>query len=127
MAAPDEADFLDRFTAVREVATAANGLVKAEADGTGDLVGLVIDPRAMRLSSRDLAEAIREAFGRARAAAQEHAMRAVPDALRQETPELTALVKEIEADARGNLNEILLAANELTARLDRLMRQGTRG
>ncbi|TYB58277.1 YbaB/EbfC family nucleoid-associated protein [Nonomuraea sp. PA05] len=125
MATSDEADFLDRFAELREVAAAANGLVKVEVDGTSDLVGLVIDPRAMRLPSEELAAAIKEAFGQARAVAQERAMRAVPEALRQETPELTALLKGIEADARGNMNEILLAADELTARLDRLMRQGT--
>jgi DNA-binding protein YbaB len=125
MATSDEADFLDRFAELREVEAAANGLVKVTVDGTSDLVELVIDPRAMRLPSEELAAAIKEAFGRARAAAQERAMQAVPDVLRQETPELTALLKDIEADARGNMNEILLAANELTARLDRLMRQGT--
>ncbi|NJP93318.1 YbaB/EbfC family nucleoid-associated protein [Nonomuraea sp. FMUSA5-5] len=126
MAPPDEADFLDRFAELREVAAAANGLVKVEVDGTSDLVGLTIDPRAMRLPSEELAAAVKEAFGRARAAAQERAMQAVPDALRQETSELTALLKDIEADARGNMNEILVAAGELTARLDRLMRDGLR-
>ncbi|MEV0996922.1 YbaB/EbfC family nucleoid-associated protein [Nonomuraea sp. NPDC050202] len=125
MATSDEANFLDRFAELREVEAAANGLVKVTVDGTSDLVELAIDPRAMRLPSEELAAAIKEAFGRARAAAQERAMQAVPDVLRQETPELTALLKDIEADARGNMNEILLAANELTARLDRLMRQGT--
>ncbi|MFB4266242.1 YbaB/EbfC family nucleoid-associated protein [Nonomuraea sp. GTA35] len=125
MATSDEADFLDRFAELREVEAAANGLVKVTVDGTSDLVELVIDPRAMRLPSEELAAAIKEAFGRARAAAQERAMQAVPDVLRQETPELTALLKEIETDARGNMNEILLAAGELTARLDRLMQQGT--
>ncbi|MGW3342722.1 YbaB/EbfC family nucleoid-associated protein [Nonomuraea rubra] len=126
MATSDEADFLDRFAELREVEAAANGLVRVTVDGTSDLVELVIDPRAMRLPSEELAAAIKEAFGRARATAQERAMRAVPDVLRQETPELTALLKDIEADARGNMNEILLAAGELTARLDRLMQQGTR-
>ncbi|MGR6923649.1 YbaB/EbfC family nucleoid-associated protein [[Actinomadura] parvosata] len=126
MAPPDEADFLDRFAELREVAAAANGLVKVEVDGTSDLVGLTIDPRAMRLPSEELAAAVKEAFGRARAAAQERAMQAVPDALRQETPELTALLKDIQADARGNMNEILVAAGELTVRLDRLMREGLR-
>ncbi|GAA4969298.1 DNA-binding protein YbaB [Nonomuraea thailandensis] len=125
MATSDEADFLDRFAELREVEAAANGLVKVTVDGTSDLVELVIDPRAMRLPSEELAAAIKEAFGRARTAAQDRAMQAVPDVLRQETPELTALLKDIEADARGNMNEILLAAGELTARLDRLMRQGT--
>ncbi|MEU7740815.1 YbaB/EbfC family nucleoid-associated protein [Nonomuraea sp. NPDC049158] len=118
----DPPDFLDRFAALRETGVAANGLVKAEVDGTSDLVGLVIDPRAMRLSSYELAAAIRVAFSQARAAAQERAAAAIPDALKQETPELNALLQDIKADAHGNMNEILSVANELTMRLDRLMR-----
>ncbi|MFI7129435.1 YbaB/EbfC family nucleoid-associated protein [Nonomuraea sp. NPDC050153] len=121
MAAPDQPDFLDQFAALRETAVAANGLVEVEVDGTSDLVGLEIDPRAMRLSSRELGAAIRDAFGRAREAAQERATQAVPEALRQETPELTALLQDVKSDAHARMDEILVVANELTARLDRLM------
>jgi DNA-binding protein YbaB len=121
MAVPDPPDFLDRFAAMRETAVAANGLVKVEVDGTSDLVGLVIDPRAMRLPSHELAAAVRDAFGRARATAQERATRAIPEALRQDTPEVSALLQDIKADAHANMDEILVVANELTARLDRLM------
>ncbi|WP_043639020.1 YbaB/EbfC family nucleoid-associated protein [Nonomuraea candida] len=125
MAPPDQPDFLDRFTELRETATAANGLVKVEVDGTGDLVGLRIDPRAMRLPSEELSGAIRDAFGRARAAAQERATEAIPEALRQESPELTALLQDVKADAHSSMNEILVVANELTMRLDRLMRNAS--
>ncbi|MET7331089.1 YbaB/EbfC family nucleoid-associated protein [Nonomuraea sp. NPDC005650] len=121
MAAPDQPDFLDQFAALRETAVAANGLVEVAVDGTSDLVGLEIDPRAMRLSSRELAAAIRDAFGRARDAAQERATQAIPEALHQETPELTALLQDVKSDAHARMDEILVVANELTARLDRLM------
>ncbi|MFC7591939.1 YbaB/EbfC family nucleoid-associated protein [Nonomuraea antimicrobica] len=121
MAAAEPPDFVDQFTALRETAVAANGLVEVAVDGTGDLVGLNLDPRAMRLSSDELAAAIREAFGKARAAAQERAMRAIPEALRQETPELTALLQDVKSDAHARMDDILVVANELTARLDRLM------
>jgi DNA-binding protein YbaB len=121
MAASDQPDFLDQFTALRETAVAANGLVKVEVNGISDLVGLEIDPRAMRLSSDELAAEIRDAFGRARAAAEERATQAVPEALRQETPELTALFEDIKSDAHTHMDEILVVANELTMRLDRLM------
>ncbi|MEU4223697.1 YbaB/EbfC family nucleoid-associated protein [Nonomuraea sp. NPDC026600] len=118
----DEPDFMDRFAAIRETGVAANGFVKVTVDGTSDLAELVIDPRGMRLSSYELAAAIRVAFGQARFAAQERAAQAVPDALRQDAPELNAMLQEIKADAHGNMNEILSVANELTMRLDRLMR-----
>ncbi|MEQ4719789.1 YbaB/EbfC family nucleoid-associated protein [Nonomuraea sp. B19D2] len=121
MAASDRPDFLDQFTALRETAVAADGLVKVEVDGISDLVGLEIDPRAMRLSSDELAAEIRDAFGRARAAAEERATQAAPEALRQETPELTALLEDIKSDAHAQMDEILVVANELTMRLDRLM------
>ncbi|MEQ4721895.1 YbaB/EbfC family nucleoid-associated protein [Nonomuraea sp. B19D2] len=121
MAAPDQPDFLDQFAEIRESAEAAKGLVKVAVDGTSDLVGLTIDPRAMRLPSHELADAIRDAFGRARAAAQERATQAIPEALRQETPDLGALLQGMQADAHSSMNEILVVANELTTRLDRLM------
>ncbi|TMR96948.1 YbaB/EbfC family nucleoid-associated protein [Nonomuraea basaltis] len=121
MAVPNSPDFLDRFAEMRETAVAAKGLVKVEVDGTSDMVGLEIDPRAMRLPSHELAAAIRDAFGQARTAAQDRATQAIPEALRQETPELNSLLQDIKTDAHSSMNEILVVANELTLRLDRLM------
>ncbi|MFC7587943.1 YbaB/EbfC family nucleoid-associated protein [Nonomuraea antimicrobica] len=121
MAAAEQPDLVAQFSALRETAAAANGLVEVEVDGTSDLVGLKIDPRAMRLSSEELSAAIRDAFGRARDAAQERAAQAIPEALRMETPELTTLLQDVKADAHARMDEILVVANELTARLDRLM------
>ncbi|WP_329087968.1 MULTISPECIES: YbaB/EbfC family nucleoid-associated protein [unclassified Streptosporangium] len=115
-------DFLDEVAAMRETATAANGLVSVEVDGTSDLTGLKLDPRALRLSAAELAEAIREAFGRARAAAQQRATEAVPKVLKQDPLELHDLIDKVKADSQAELDELLSAANELTRRLDRLKR-----
>ncbi|MFC5831804.1 YbaB/EbfC family nucleoid-associated protein [Nonomuraea insulae] len=43
----------------------AGGQVAVELAGTGTLADLHIDPRALRLGSKALVEAIKEAFGRA--------------------------------------------------------------
>ncbi|GLW05406.1 hypothetical protein Misp01_05360 [Microtetraspora sp. NBRC 13810] len=94
-----------------------------EVDGTSDLTGLKLDPRALRLSAAELEEAIREAFGRARAAAQERVTEAMPEVLKQDPLELNSLIEEITADTQAEMNEILSTVNGLTLRLDRLMGQ----
>ncbi|MEO3801730.1 YbaB/EbfC family nucleoid-associated protein [Nonomuraea sp. B1E8] len=55
----------EQVTAVRGRGEAAQGRVVAETSQTGGLTGLTIDPRAMRLGSDALAEAILEAAGEA--------------------------------------------------------------
>ncbi|MFG3442407.1 YbaB/EbfC family nucleoid-associated protein [Nonomuraea sp. NPDC047897] len=115
-------DFLHDFLALRESATAADGLVSVEVDGTSDLTGLELDPRAMRLPAAELAEAIMEAFGRAREAAQQRATQAMPDVLKQDPLELTDLIEKVKADTQADMDELLSTVNGLTARLDRLMR-----
>ncbi|TDC02224.1 hypothetical protein E1267_29915 [Nonomuraea longispora] len=55
----------DQVTAVRGRGRAAQGRVVAEVTQTGGLTGLSIDPRAMRLGSAALAQAILEAAGEA--------------------------------------------------------------
>ncbi|WP_157251668.1 YbaB/EbfC family nucleoid-associated protein [Nonomuraea typhae] len=71
---------------IRGRGTAADGRIVAETTMTGALAALTIDPRAMRLGSGELAEAI---LGAAAAAAQDAADRAkalmepfTPDELR---------------------------------------------
>ncbi|HUR08260.1 MAG TPA: YbaB/EbfC family nucleoid-associated protein [Nonomuraea sp.] len=62
----------DQITEVRGRGEAADGRVVAETSSTGELVGLTIDPRAMRLGSGELAAAVLEASGAAaRNAAEE--------------------------------------------------------
>jgi DNA-binding protein YbaB len=63
-------DLVGRFTAARGSAQEWDGLVRVEVDGTGDLLALDLDPRAMRYPAADLAEAIRSAFRSARADVQ---------------------------------------------------------
>ncbi|MFI7135113.1 YbaB/EbfC family nucleoid-associated protein [Nonomuraea sp. NPDC050153] len=116
-------DFLDEFVAVRETATAAGGLVTVEVDGTSDLTGLKLDPRALRLPAVELAEAIREAFGRARAAARQRATQAIPEVLKQDSLELNSLIDKVKADTQDDMNTLLSTVDELTRRLDRLKRQ----
>ncbi|MFG1704338.1 YbaB/EbfC family nucleoid-associated protein [Nonomuraea sp. M3C6] len=50
---------------IRGRGESAGGQVAVELTPTGSLAALRIDPRAMRLGSQDLAEAIVEAFGQA--------------------------------------------------------------
>ncbi|MFI6732559.1 YbaB/EbfC family nucleoid-associated protein [Nonomuraea sp. NPDC050451] len=116
-------DFLDEFVAVRETATAAGGLVAVEVDGTSDLTGLKLDPRALRLPAAELAEAIREAFGKARAAARQRAGQAIPEVLKQDSLELNSLIDKVKADSQEGMSELLSTVNELTQRLDRLRRR----
>jgi len=51
----------ERITEVRGRGEAAQGRVVAEASANGALTGLRIDPRAMRLGSDELAEAVLQA------------------------------------------------------------------
>ncbi|MED7925120.1 YbaB/EbfC family nucleoid-associated protein [Nonomuraea sp. LP-02] len=63
----------DRLAEVRGRGEAADGRVVAETTQDGALTGLAIDPRAMRLGSDRLAEAILRASARAARAAGERA------------------------------------------------------
>lgn len=63
----------DRLAEVRGRGEAADGRVVAETTQDGALTGLAIDPRAMRLGSDRLAEAILRASARAAQAAGERA------------------------------------------------------
>ncbi|WP_067175786.1 YbaB/EbfC family nucleoid-associated protein [Microtetraspora niveoalba] len=62
-----------RLAELRGRGEAADGHVRVEVGATGALADLYIDPRAMRLGSAALAEAIMEAVGRATTAATETA------------------------------------------------------
>ena len=54
-----------RLLESQEVGVAAAGLVEVTVGPTGNLLGVRLDPRAMRLASQDLSEAIMEAFTKA--------------------------------------------------------------
>ncbi|MBM0225875.1 MULTISPECIES: YbaB/EbfC family nucleoid-associated protein [Micromonospora] len=111
---------LGRFTAARGSGDAAGGLVHVELDGTGDLTALDLDPRVMRLPAEDLAAAIREAFGTARAALQaalQEQLAAQPVTLPQG---LGPLLNDLGFGAQRRLDDLTAAAQQIADRLDRM-------
>jgi DNA-binding protein YbaB len=111
---------LGRFAAARGSGDAAGGLVHVELDGTGDLTALDLDPRVMRLPSEDLAAAIREAFGTARAALQaalQEQLAAQPVTLPQG---LGPLLNDLGFGAQRRLDDLAAAAQQIADRLDRM-------
>ncbi|WP_406040839.1 YbaB/EbfC family nucleoid-associated protein [Micromonospora sp. NBC_00898] len=111
---------LGRLTAARGSGAAAGGLVHVELDGTGDLIALDLDPRVMRLPSEDLATAIREAFGTARAALQaalQEQLAAQPVTLPQG---LGPLLNDLGFGAQRRLDDLTATAQQIADRLDRL-------
>lgn len=117
---PPDRSVLGRLTAVRGDGTAADGLVRAGVDGTGELVELVIEPRAMRLASSDLAREIRTAVSAARAevaARLAESAAAAPPAAGPDLAALQRLLVEMDATARQRMDEFTRFADELSARL----------
>jgi DNA-binding protein YbaB len=109
---------LQRLAASRGQGSAADGLVSAGVDGTGEIVELVIEPRAMRMASSDLAEAVRTAIAAARADVTAQLAVAAP----QSTPDtgvaaLHRLLRDVDASARQQMQQFARFADELTARL----------
>lgn len=113
---------LARLSAVRGRGSAADGLISIEVDGTSDIVELVIEPRAMRLPSVDLATAVREAFRTARGAAQEQlATLGQEQATAVADPDqLRSTLDDIQLDAERKLSELTAIAQDLSSRLDRM-------
>jgi DNA-binding protein YbaB len=113
---------LARLSAVRGRGSAADGLVSVEVDGTSDIVELVIEPRAMRLPSVDLAAAIREAFRSARGAAQEALATAGQEQATAiaDPDQLRSTLDDIQFDAERRLSELTSIAQDLSNRLDRM-------
>jgi DNA-binding protein YbaB len=107
---------ISRFTQARASGEAANGMVRLAIDGTGDLVELTIDPRAMRLPSTDLADAVREAFRTARDAMREVLRENAP------APGLDATgtaLAQLGTDAQRRLTELTSIAQGLSDRVGR--------
>lgn len=121
--APDEplsTQWADRLSAARGTAAAAGGLVHVEVDGSGEVVDLVLDAKAMRLPSTDLAAAIREAISEARTRARAQLETAPPIAPPLDLVEMQRTLTGISDDARRRLDEFAELAQQLTARLDRM-------
>lgn len=108
-----------RFTATRASAVAADGLVHLTVDGTGDLIDLDLDPRALRLPAADLSAAILAAFAAARAdvqAALKEQIAAAPVTL----PDgLGTLLRDVGFTAQRRLDDMTAAAQQIADRLGR--------
>ncbi|MEP7020180.1 MAG: YbaB/EbfC family nucleoid-associated protein [Pseudonocardiales bacterium] len=108
------------FDNIQARGDAANGLVRVEVSGAGEVTDLVIEPKAMRLPSSDLSAALRSAVNEALAAARDQvadvakAVPAPPDMAR-----LTRMVEDLGQLAQRRMDEFSTAASELSARLDR--------
>jgi DNA-binding protein YbaB len=117
---PADGALADRLTAAltsaRGTGEAADGLVHASVDGTGDLLDLVIEPKAMRLPSEDLAAAIKTAVAEARAAARTEVAENQPPA--PDLSGLRGLVETLGNDAQRRMDEFARVADQLSARLD---------
>ncbi|WP_460520745.1 YbaB/EbfC family nucleoid-associated protein [Flindersiella endophytica] len=113
---------LQELARVNGAGEAANGLVRVEVDGTGDITGLVIAPKAMRLASEDLSDAVLLAFGQARSAVQEQLATNPPRSVggAEDTRDnVRATLDEISSGAQRTLSELTATVDGLSRRLDR--------
>ncbi len=118
------AGVLGQLSAVRGTGEGAEGLVRVELDGTSAMLDLVIEPKAMRLPSEDLAAAIREAFDAARKGVQDHLSTAQAPAYEFDEHELNATLNDISFDAERRLGEMMSITEDLITRVDRIDRNG---
>jgi DNA-binding protein YbaB len=111
---------MNGFDDIRAQGEAANGLIRVGVSGAGEVTELVIEPKAMRLPSGELSEALRGALNAALSSTREQVMAAAkalpapPDLGR-----LTQLVDELGLLAQRRMDDFSSAAVELSARLDR--------
>lgn len=110
---------IDRqLASLRAECEAAGGLVRVTVDGTSDLVGLVIEPKALRLGSEDLTTALLTAFSAARSEVRKQ----VADALEPgavHPGELRSAIDELQFDAERRLDAFTQTVEALTAGLVR--------
>jgi DNA-binding protein YbaB len=114
---------LTELAQVSAAGEAANGLVRVKVDGTGAITDLVIEPKAMRLASEDLADAVREAFGQARADVQQQLTSSPPSQVRSASEvddDLRLTLDEIGSGAQRTLAELTATVDALSRRLDQL-------
>jgi DNA-binding protein YbaB len=116
-------DVVQRLTEARGGGEAAEGQVRIIVDGTGDIVELKIDKGAMRLTSDELARAVRDAFKQARQAANEEMQTTLQGAGAPTVSALSGLSAEMRrlgADATQRLDDFTALAEQLSSQLGRL-------
>lgn len=117
----DESPVVQRLKTLRGEGSAADGLVRAEVDGTGHILDLVFDPAALRMSPNELADAVKAAVGQAQDAAQSQAA----DALAGATPGLpdrdglAATLSELGVQAERRMSEFSTAMYDLLRQVER--------
>jgi DNA-binding protein YbaB len=111
-------DFSANITAIRAQGEASNGLVRLTVDGTGEITELVIDPKAMRMSSEDLASAVQAAHRDARAGART-AVQHEAAQVTQGLGSLSSLLESVGADAQRRMADFARAADDIASRIDR--------
>jgi DNA-binding protein YbaB len=118
-----QAGAVARWAQARGTGEAGGGQIRVTVDGTGDLVELYIDPRAMRRGSEDLADAIRAAFRAARSAARERATEGAEPMTEEEAVSalggVGADLLRLGNDAGRRLADFAAAADQVSRRLDR--------
>jgi DNA-binding protein YbaB len=112
-----------RWAEARGTGEAAGGQVRVTVDGTGDVVELSIEPRAMRLGSQDLADAIREAFRAARSAAHDRATEVGGPTTEERAAaalgDVGTDLLRLGNDAGRRLADFAAVADQVSRRLDR--------
>ena len=111
-------DFSANITAIRAQGEASDGLVRLTVDGTGELTELVIDPKAMRMSSDDLAAAVQAAHRDARAGARAAVQREAAQAT-QDLGSLSSLLESVGTDAQRRMTDFVRVADDIASRIDR--------
>lgn len=108
------------FAGFRGHGEAADGRVRVDVNGTGDIEDVQLDPKAMRLPSEDLAAAFKEAFTAARADVKEQLSETTPPF--QALPEdIRETLDDLQFVADRRLNQFAEMADDLAARIDRML------
>lgn len=112
MTAPD---LPERLAAARNEASSPDGAVTAVVDGSGRLVELRLDPKAMRLAAERLAATITETVQ----AAQDSARTGLAELIAPARPTgdlagLAHFAASLQSTAAGQLEEITAALDRLT-------------
>jgi DNA-binding protein YbaB len=111
-------DFATKLTAITADGSARDDLVRVTVDGTGEIIKLNIEARAMRMPSDELAAAVqtahRDAWAQARATVQQEAKQMTPD-----ISGLSRMLESVGSDAQQRMSDFARMAEQIAARLDR--------
>lgn len=108
------------LSGLRAEASSDDGLVTAAVDGTGRLIELVLEPKAMRTLAADLAEQIRGTIAAAQDAGREQAAQtlAVVAPSLPQPAELMQVLDGLQATANAKLGEMSAVLTQLLDRTE---------